>query len=240
LSARRVRGKSWLPRIAVVGDTHHPWASWSCLNQAAKIIKKESPDIIVQMGDAYDFYSWTRWAKDLNLMTPEEEIQKGRRDFERMWSMLLGSVPHCSEAYQLLGNHDDRVLKQVADKYGEVTAWFDHLDFRKHWRFEGVTLQESSKEELVLHDIVFQHGHAKEGSHFRHNLMNTVVGHLHRGYTIFDRIRGGVIWELNAGSMIDKTSKVFDYVPGRKFSRYTNGLGFIDEMGPRFIPYLGD
>ena len=71
-----------------------------------------------------------------------------------------------------------------------------------------------------------------------HNLKNTVVGHSHLGGVVYRNTFNGIIWELNAGFCGDTESKALSYTPQR-LTKWTKGFGFIDALGPRFIPAGG-
>lgn len=56
-----------------------------------------------------------------------------------------------------------------------------------------------------------------------------------KGGVVFRKIRGQTLWELNAGYMADPHAKGLTYTPQR-ITHWTEGLGWTDEYGPRFIP----
>jgi hypothetical protein len=227
-------------KALTVGDTHFPWTNWDHLNQILDDADWLQPTLVVQMGDEYDFYSFSRFAKTLNLMTPKEEVMRGREEAEEFWKLMQQAAPK-ARCIQLLGNHDERLMKTVLGKAPELEGVLEILDYLQLWRFPGVELvQEDPTEEFILDteehgEILFQHGHrAKIGDHARYNGMNTVVGHSHRGGTEFIRYKGRTIWELNAGYIADQNSKPLNYNQG-KISNSVPGYGIIDERGPRFI-----
>jgi hypothetical protein len=93
-------------------------------------------------------------------------------------------------------------------------------------------------EELILGDILFMHGfRSKLGDHVYHNGMNAVRAHDHLGGVVFQRKGKETIWELDVGFIGDPKALPMQYGKQTKIERWTLGAGFIDEMGPRFIPF---
>jgi len=225
-------------RILVIGDTHFPFACKKTLNFIYRSIESaaEPPTHILQVGDLFDFFSWSRFPKSANLFTPTEELKAGLKSARRFWEKINELAPDAKK-YQLKGNHDERIIKRLFEKAPEFE---DFLDLSEIWNFPGVKVQPSEREELVINDIVFIHGYrSKTGDHARFNLKNTVCGHLHRGGVVFIRHDTRIIWELNAGCAADLESQPMSYGKQRQFNNMTNGFGWIDDLGPRFIPLVG-
>ena len=83
--------------ILVLGDTHFPFASDKALKAlyrfAAKISATEPITHMVQVGDLYDFYSCSKFPASRDLMTPVEEIRRGRSQAEAFWAKLQDIAP---------------------------------------------------------------------------------------------------------------------------------------------------
>jgi UDP-2,3-diacylglucosamine pyrophosphatase LpxH len=187
------------------------------------------------MGDLYDFYSWSRFPKSVNLFSPTEELKAAISSAKKFWQKIREAAPK-AKCYQLIGNHDERIYKRVIEKSPEFE---DFINLEKLWDFEGVKVMPSEREELVLNDIIFIHGYrGKIGDHAKFNLKHTVCGHLHRGGVVFVRHGERIIFELNAGTVADLNSKPMSYSKQKQFGNMTNGFGFIDEYGPSFIPLV--
>jgi predicted phosphodiesterase len=226
--------------ILVIGDTHFPYHCKSSFSAMYSILKK-LPDFthIIQIGDLYDLYNLSRYPRSMDLDKPAEEIKKGRVCAEKMWRKLRKLYPE-AKCYQLIGNHDDRLRKQVISKLPEL---YDLIDMAHLWKFDGVSSQSSQAEELIIKlgksEVIFIHGHyGKIGQHLNHNMSNTAYGHSHKGSCYFRRLKDAVIWEINAATMADLTSLPLSYTAQRKFSSYMNGFAIIDDLGPRFIPLV--
>lgn len=219
-------------RILVIGDCHFPFAS-SKLSRLYDVAESLEPTHIVQVGDLYDMFSFSKYPRTQNVMTPKQELERGMKMARTMWAKLTFILPD-AKCYQLLGNHDIRPLKRVIESAPEAETL---LDFSSLFRFDGVTTMKSDRDELIIDDILFMHGYRRHGDHMKHNNMTTVCGHSHHGGVVFSRHGKKIIYELNAGFLAEESSKPLSYGQQRKISRWTLGCGFIDEWGPRFIPF---
>ena len=216
-----------------VGDCHFPFACRRAVKSVIALARKLKPKRIVQLGDLYDLYSYSRFARSYNVLTPVQEITKGRKDAAEFWKELQDAAGKGVECFQVLGNHDERLIKKTMGLLPELEhliAEVNHL-----WRFDGVETQSSERDELILDGICYMHGYRPHGRHVTYNLMNTVVGHLHLGGVVYHRLLNKTIWELNAGYIADPKSVPMSYSKQAKISKSTQGVGWIDDHGPRFI-----
>lgn len=220
-------------KILCIGDLHFPWTSKACLDFIFDVIKRERPPVIVQVGDLYDFFSMGRFPRDSSICTPAQEVAEGRQAAEEFWAHIKRLSP-ISTKYQLRGNHDIRPIKAIRELAPNLEPFLKINDF---FKFPDVETIFDPREELQIGDTLFMHGYrSKLGDHMKHNRMNTVVGHSHRGGVFYERFGDKILWELNCGYVGDPLAKVFTYTP-QKMSPWTLGVGLIDEHGPRFIPY---
>ncbi len=220
-------------RVLAIGDTHFPFEHRKALEWAYRLADKFKPTHVVQLGDLYDQFAFSRYPKVLR-MGPAEELAAGRESASKMWAHFKGL--HC---YQLRGNHDDRAFKKALSGAPEVAALVDE-SLVGYYSFPGVTTVLDGREELILGGIAFQHGHrSKLGDHARYNRARTVVGHSHCGGVSYFPDSSGILWELNAGFLGDISSPAFGYHAQKRFHTTTLGVGVIDELGPRFVPYPG-
>lgn len=227
-------------RALFVPDTHFPYVNEGQLNSIFDYAAKHTPDIIVQLGDLYDFYNFGRWPKNVSFMTPKDELILGRTAAEAFWVGISHIAPKARK-HQILGNHDDRIMKLVRGKAPELEAVLDMLDFHSLWRFPGVETTRDGAEEIVIEGlddgrpVMVMHGHrGKLGDHMSYNLMSTVCGHSHRGGVVHRPYRGVSLFELNAGYIADQTSTPLGY-GAQKLSNGVAGFGVVDEYGARFI-----
>lgn len=222
--------------VVVVGDTHFPYHDKAVLLQILNIIKEQKPTYVVQIGDLYDFFHFSRYPKSMLKFTPEEEVLEARANAESFWNQVQKLSPK-SKCYQLLGNHDVRPIKRLLDKAPELEAFFNVDSL---FKFKGVTTMTSDRQELTLNlngeDIMFLHGHRSQlGSHMLYNEMSTVCGHSHTGGVVYKHYKSGTRYELNAGFVANASKGPLQY--GAQTKKYwTLGVGLIDQYGPRFIP----
>lgn len=213
---------------------HLPFVCWENVEAIIKFIRKVRPTYIIQIGDLYDFFSWTRYPFKRDVYTPEAEIGLGREMAEDFWSRAINASAN-TKRYQLKGNHDDRPYKRLTEKCPELFS-IARGAIDKLFHFDGVETIGSSRDELILEEIVFMHGFRPNlGDHAKHNRLSTVCGHSHLGGCVSVRQGDSTIWELNCGFVGDEYSEPLSYTHQRRFSKWTQGFGYIDEFGPRFI-----
>lgn len=222
-------------KIIVFGDIHFPFCDMNALSLAYAIVQREKPDVIVQIGDLMDMYAATKFPRSLNIMTPRAEFQLARKQSEDFWKKLSDIVPN-AKLIQCVGNHDLRALARVIERWPEGEDLV-RSGLEKLFTFENVTTIFNPKEELQIGDIYFIHGYrSKLGEHAIYMSSNVVCGHSHTGGVFFRRLHGRTIWELNAGFLADPDSAALSYRAQKTYT-WTIGLGIIDELGARFVPF---
>lgn len=225
--------------VLILGDTHFPFAHRPTINKFLRYVKAAQPTHVVQMGDLYDFYSYGRFPGP-RLMTPQEELRKGRRMGEQFWSAVHDVAPRAHKV-QLVGNHDIRPLKQLERKYPELLEMFD---LSPVLTFDGVETWWDVKDfarqsPYWIGDVAYFHGYASgRGRHSSFMHANVVTGHTHKGHFTPHALMGNrSYWELNVGLAGDPRLRSFGYTPN-KVTGWTLGFGEVHEMGGAF--YLTD
>lgn len=228
--------------IIGIGDMHLPFVSMPVFNWILnQVIRKHKNRIyaIVQMGDLYDRFSYSRFPKRL-IMTPREETYQGYDMAEKMWARIRKAAPK-AKLFQIKGNHDARLAKRIV----EIMPELDHLiDYKELYEFDGVETIHDESESLEIRGWHFIHGFTKPGKHIEAVHFNNVVcAHTHKGGTWSKRLHQKknpkVLTELNCGYVGDPFHEALVYRPLKKFFDWTWGVGAIDGMGGRFIPYSG-
>lgn len=239
---RRLRRKNQAPAVPTMksvfafGDIHAPWHHEPALNWALELLAKDKPEHVVQVGDLFDMFSFSRHPRNPNYITPGAELDAGRKVAEDFWKAVQSAAPK-AKCYQLIGNHDDRPYKKALLQAPELVSLIGPA-VKNLFAFPNVRIVNESNEELVIDGVVFMHGfRSRLGDHMSFNQRNTVCGHSHRGGTHFERQLGGVMWELNAGFLGNINAPVFRYRAQARIHKTTLGIGIIDERGPRFVPY---
>lgn len=219
-------------KVLAIPDLHFPWHHQDTLTWIYGVAKTRQPDVIIQMGDLYDMYSMSRFARTHNLMTPKQELAEGRLGAATMWKYLKSLCPK-AECYQIRGNHDVRADKQILDKCPEIESL---VEMKPIFEFPGVTTVMDSGQELELDGVLYVHGHyLKLGDHMNYFLQPVVHGHTHKGGTIFKKQRGQLLWEMDCGFCSDETAVPMRYGASRR-THWTLGCGWVDENGPMFLP----
>lgn len=218
-----------------VGDCHYPFTSKPWLKWVYQKVSEVQPAYVVQVGDLYDYFCLSNYAKTLDLMTPAEEFRQGRRMAEDMWEEIRTRVPK-ARLIQKTGNHDARASKRVFELAPAIRAL---VDLESPFTFPGVETDTDDTSETELGEIFVMHGYKSAGAHARHNQAPTILGHLHTGGVLYFRNRYGVFWELNAGYGGDINSVAYRYRNQKKLHNWTLGLGVVDTDGPRFMPFEG-
>ncbi len=220
-------------RVVVIGDVHFPFHHSVGIAKAINFIKQTKPDLVIQVGDLYDLFSFSKYPKTLNVSTPQQECLTARALAAEFWKQVRKASPS-SKCVQLTGNHDDRMVKRVLENspahHHIVKGYIDGL-----MTFDGVETIYDSKEEFIYDGVCYMHGFRKFGEHAVYNQMSTITGHLHRAGLQYNQNSNGLFYEMNVGWLGDKTSPAFDYKAQNRITKTTLGLGYVDPLGPRFV-----
>jgi len=226
--------KRSVPRVFAIPDLHLPWTDWKAVAKIYDHIDDHNPDYVVQLGDAFDFFAYSKFARSQNICTPEEELEDGRSGAVRFWANVHKAAPH-AKLIQLAGNHEARLLRQALERYPEVYSLLTKIqgDF---WKFKNVQTIHDHRHELEIGGNLYLHGWLTTlGAHARYFLRNVIHGHTHRAGVIHLNLHSKSIWELDCGYLADKKAVPLQYGP-TKTTLCITGYGDIDERGPRFIP----
>jgi hypothetical protein len=221
-----------------LGDKHLPYEQGDIAQQIIDIVRKVKPYYILQVGDLYDFYWFSRYPKHLVDFGPAVEVQRGREAAEKFWKDIQRASPR-SKCFQMKGNHCDRPQRQLLVKAPEFEI-FMRDKFKSLFEFKGVETIHDSKQELELNicgeKVLTHHGHRSGlGDHMVYNQQSTVNGHSHMGGVVFKNYKDQVRFELNCGYSGNPEELALRYGEQRR-KYWTWGLGQIDARGPRFIP----
>lgn len=223
------------PKIAIMGDMHEPFGHEKLKADFVSFVRVHQPDYVIQVGDSMDAYAHAKFPKSHNIFTPKEEERIARKNLEQFWSEVRKAAPN-AKCIGLLGNHCIRALKRVLESVPSIEHWAEAY-LKELMTFDGVETIFDSTQEYIIDDIAFLHGYRSQiGEHRDYMLMNAVCGHIHLGGVSYRHIKGQTLWELNAGLAGDPMAKGLSYRPQKMF-KWTLGWGYIDEWGPRFIPF---
>lgn len=224
------------PTAAIISDIHWPFQSDRVIEKFLKYVQINQPEYVIINGDAWDFYSFSRYPRSHNIFTPREEERMARERNEKFWRDVQKASPN-SKCVQLTGNHCVRPLKQILEAYPAAEDWIqEHL--KRQLTFDGVRTILDPREELFLRDdIIVMHGYrSRLGQHRDYTLVSCFTGHTHKGGVLWRSLANGKqIFECNSGVAGDPESKGLSYT-SQKIHDMTPGFAAMDEWGPRFIP----
>lgn len=224
-------------RILVIGDVHAPFIDKRVFSRIIDdVVPGFKPHIILQIGDAFDLASWSRFPKAQR--DPESEILEAVACMSEFWEVLKKRAPRAKRV-QLLGNHDkQRVEKLVLSKAPELKP-FVKLD--QFYEFPGVETHQDAREPFIVDDIAFTHGHrTKLALHLQdfQYKYNVCIGHLHTAQTHYERVGGPmsnvIRWAHCAGYVADPFSEQLNYRPLNKYFKWTQGVTLIEQGWPTF------
>jgi predicted phosphodiesterase len=221
-----------MSKILIVPDTHLPFTDFNALTEIVAFSKKFKPDVIIQLGDLYDNYSFSKFRRTLDLVNPEEEIIAARNMAEEMWKALK-ATSRKAECFQLLGNHCERLMKRILEKVPEFESLVKD-EIAEMYSFKGVKTKYDARDYVELDGILYMHGfHCQLGKSLHQFNQSVVVGHSHRGGIFFEKHKDKIIFELNAGHVADTKALPLCYT-NTKISTSTKGFGIIDRGIPQF------
>ena len=222
------------PTMAIISDIHWPFENAAVIQKFIQYVSTERPEWVIIDGDAWDFYSHSKYPKSHNVFTPRQEEDMARKKNEGFWAAIHKASPK-SKCVQLLGNHDARPLKRVLEQYPEAEDWIKDRMSRM-FTFEDVRTIMDPREELIVGEVLIFHGYlSKLGAHRDFTMMNSIVGHTHKGGVVYRQVHGKVLFELNCGIAGDPQARGLTYTPQR-ITAWTPGFGAITKYGPMFIP----
>ena len=219
-----------MSKVFIIADTHMPFTDKAALKEVYKAIAIEKPDAVVQIGDLLDQFVFSKYTRDHNLVTPEDEIVAGYEMATEFWSKI-NKISKNSRKYQLLGNHDYRVYKRIMEKLPEFITLFDIRE--KLYKFDRVKVMKSDKDFLLIDNIIYTHGWlTKLGDHAHFFNKSVVHGHSHKPGLIIKTIHDGIVFELDVGHMADEHSVPLNYTAS-KMKNWVKAYGIVNNGKPR-------
>lgn len=219
--------------IVAIPDLHCPWVSKPCLEFIFKIIKSFKPQYVVQLGDATDMYSTSRFPRS-HFITPADEYIEARETLEDIFEYIHKISPK-SEIHMLMGNHDLRPIKKTIECTPEVEH-FVNKGIKEYFTFPNVKTHHDYRVPLEIDDILYMHGWLSGiGKHCQYFKKSVVRGHSHKASIYFEKTYDDkTIFELECGYAADPFSKVQTYYP-TKYSKSVLGCGLITDGRPQFL-----
>lgn len=222
-------------RTIVLGDVHFPFASMSSLMTVYSVLDQiKDIETVIQMGDLYDMFSFSKFPRSHMVIRPDEEINLARTMADEFWKSIRRMCPK-ADLVQITGNHDARPYKRVLESAPELEAL---LNFKPLFEFDGVQTLHDPRVPFVQDGISFTHGFSQPGTHRSKFQTHVVHGHTHRGGLFYSKnpTTNKFLFELDVGYLGDPSAKAFNYTPVKEL-KWSHGLGFISEYGPHWIPF---
>lgn len=216
-----------MARVFVVPDTHFPFHDKKALKKVLQLIKKEKPTHVVQIGDLLDQYSFSKYSKSVGI-TPKDDVIKGLKAAKQFWTDVKKAAPK-AKCLQLLGNHDIRMKKRIADNLPELEAFFDPNDL---YRFKGVFLASSDRDYIDIDGVRYLHGYlSKSIDHALKQNRSVVHGHRHRPEL---STYGPALWSMDVGFLGNEKELPFQYTQS-KTTNWRLACGLVENGLPRLI-----
>lgn len=217
-----------MAKVFCIPDLHFPFVNKKALKKVLKLIKKENPTHIVQLGDIYDLYSFSRFDRSLNVMTPQQEVTKAVKMAKEFWKAVRKAAPK-AKCYQLKGNHCVRFQRKLLAHAPEFESL---VDFDQLFQFPGVTTLKSDRDHLTIDGVVYTHGFlSKSEKHIAHYNSRVAHGHLHRASIV---TKGPKLWAMDCGHLADESQLPLQY-GASKVTGWCMAVGIVENKQPRLI-----
>ena len=143
-------------KVFAFSDPHFPWVNMKKLKAVYGAIKVEKPDVVINLGDLYDLYMFSRFSKDLDIIKPRQELCRSRRKAEEMWSYIKEIAPD-AQLLQMSGNHDARCLNLIKHNAPQLLSTMREAQI-KYFTFKGVKTYYSERDYVEFDGVVYCHG----------------------------------------------------------------------------------
>jgi predicted phosphodiesterase len=213
-------------KVFVISDVHLPFHNNHALQKVYKLIEKEQPTHVVQIGDLVDQYAFSNYPKSMKV--PPKDTEKGLKQAQEMWKKIHTLVPK-AKLYQLLGNHDMRMSKRISEKLPALAPFFD---LKKMYTFDNVKTMETDRSFLQIDGVIYVHGwFSKSEDHSKYFNKPCVHGHRHKPTIVYTSSN---LWSMDVGYMADGKSLPLSYTAS-DYSKWTLACGIVENRVPRII-----
>lgn len=220
-------------RVLAIPDLHFPFHDQDALSLVYAYIEKLHPTVVVQLGDIYDMYAFSKFPRSQDIMTPKEELAEGRLAAEAMWRNVRKSSSKTTRMIQLFGNHDVRPMLRIQEKYPEIASL---MDLNHLWSFPDVETVVDDRCKFEIDGVIYTHGfRSKLGDHMKYLGKSVIRGHSHRAGLVFLNQWQDTLFEMECGYLADDKTEPLKYTHTQQ-TQWIKALGWVDEFGPRLIP----
>jgi predicted MPP superfamily phosphohydrolase len=222
-----------MERVLAIPDCHYPFHNQDSLSLVYALIEKLHPTVVIQLGDLYDMYSFSKYPRSQDIMTPAEEIAEGRLAAEAMWRNVIKSASKTTRMIQLFGNHDVRPKKRIEEKYPEIASL---IDLNHLWQFHNVETINEDRAKFEIDGVIYTHGfRSKLGDHMKFLGKSVVRGHSHRAGVVWLNQWDKLLFEMECGFIADDKAEPLKYTHTQQM-QWIQACGFISDYGPQIVP----
>jgi len=217
-----------MSRVLCIPDLHSPFIHKRALKFCRTINEEYSCDRVVIVGDLFDQYCFSRYAKDPDSLSPRSEIEKAKRQIHS-W---VEAFPSVDITY---GNHDMRLFKRLRESNIPpdmfVKSYNKIFGLPDTWRWS---------DKITVDRVLYMHG-SKAGEYSHVNIAkdlrrSVVSGHTHSsGGVHYISSYDDTIFGMNVGCLIDSNCYAFAYA-SEMTRQPVLGAGVIIDGFPTFIP----
>lgn len=179
-----------------IADFHVPFHDEQTVSLILDRIRDVSPSIVVICGDLIDFYTISRWKKDPNKLTFDQEIDATREILDR-----IRDVCPTATKYYIQGNHEERfesyLLTEAPALYGKYLSLQSLLGISDFQYINVKQLVVDTGKPFNINGLYHLHGHELVGSGysavyvarkmFNKTFENILFGHYHKVDTFVKR-----------------------------------------------------
>jgi hypothetical protein len=217
-----------MSNVLYIPDLHIPFEHRDALRFVCKVRDKYKCDTIIQGGDLFDNYAWSRYIKDPDSLTPRREfnISKARIKYwvKEFPVMTITTGNHCIRLMKKLkevGIPADMIKQSFNDLWGVPDTW----KWVDRYKFDGILYIHGAKSGEYAHvnnakdmrcNTISCHTHSSGGIHFLANYEKNIFG-------------------MNGGCLVNDKTYAFYYA--NEFTRRpVLGCGVVIDGYPQFIP----
>ena len=146
-------------KAVILPDIHVPDHDMNAILPILRFIKDIQPDMIVSLGDFYDFHDVSKFDKD---PTKTQSLQKEIDEGKKLWKAIKACAPK-AELYLLTGNHEQRLHKYLLrnpELYSLSSLKLENILELKEY---GVKIIPVNKDLFLNKNLLLTHGAQADG-----------------------------------------------------------------------------
>lgn len=214
-------------RILAYSCTHFPYAHEHAFKFLKDLKREYKPTVVVCLGDVCDLHAFSKWPKHPECYSAADEIKEAREGVRQLADIFPRQLV-CKS------NHDERI-RRLAVSHGMpeavVKTWQEVLKAPQGWQYAW---------EWEVGPALAIHGDRYSGAMgirnaVKDNFCCSIMGHVHTEAGVFwQETKGGLVWGLQAGCLIDPTYAAFEYQQTNR-NRPLIGAGVVINNNPHWI-----